>query len=175
MRVLYFDENRNDTAEKELGLIYTSLEDLLEKADFVSLHVPLLPSTHHLIGERELRQMKPTAYLINTARGAVVNEQALCRALEEKWIEGAALDVFEDEPRLCEGESELTNLVVTPHIASATREARIEMARMAAQNVIDVLIENKPPTNLVNEELRPLDNKVITGLTGQSQVLPSRG
>lgn len=153
MRVIYFDENRNNMAETELGLIYTSLDELLEKSDFVSLHLPLLPSTTNIIGEREFRKMKPTAYIINTARGALINEHALCRALEEKWIEGAALDVFEDEPRFCESNDSYANLVVTPHIASATREARIEMARLAAQNIIDVLVDNKPPTNLVNKEI----------------------
>lgn len=151
MRVLYFDEYRNDKAEQELGLIYTSLDDLLEKSDFISIHCPLLPSTRNLIGEKEFRKMKPTAYLINTARAGIVNEDALHTALSDKWIEGAGVDVVEEDSVLLD--PALSNIVVTPHIASATREARIEMARMVAQNLVDVLIDNKEPTNLVNKEL----------------------
>lgn len=154
MRILYHDAKRYDREESEIGAIYTNLEDLLENSDFISLHVPLLPSTKHLIGEREFKKMKPTAYLINTARGPVIDEDALIVALEENWIEGAALDVFEEEPHISDRLKALDNLVVTPHIGSATREARIEMARMAAENVIEVLINGKPPVNLVNKDIQ---------------------
>jgi glyoxylate reductase len=153
MQVLYYDNQRNDTAEKELGAIYTSLDDLLEKSDFVSLHVPLLPSTQHLISSRELKKMKPTAFLINTSRGPVVEEDALYVALRDKWIEGAAIDVFEKEPEMYKGLRELSNVILTPHIASATREARIQMAKMAADNIIEVLINKRPPLNLVNTDV----------------------
>jgi glyoxylate reductase len=153
MQVLYHDSQRNDAAEKELGAIYTSLDDLLEKSDFVSLHVPLLPSTRHLISSRELKKMKPTAYLINTSRGPVVEEDALYIALRDKIIEGAAIDVYEKEPQMYAGLHELPNVILTPHIASATREARIQMAKMAAENVVEVLINKRPPLNLVNNDV----------------------
>ena len=154
MRVVYYDNQRNEKAEIETGAMFTSLDDLLGMSDFVSLHVPLLPSTHHLIGDKELRKMKPTAYLINTARGPVIDEEALYHALKDKCIEGAALDVFEEEPKMFDGLKDLDNVVVSPHIASATREARIQMARMAAENVIEVLINKKPPVNLVNMDVK---------------------
>lgn len=153
MQVLYYDSQRNDVAEKELGAIYTSLDDLLEKSDFVSLHVPLLPSTRHLISSRELRKMKPTAFLINTSRGPVVEEDALYVALRDKIIEGAAIDVYEKEPQMYSGLHKLPNVILTPHIASATREARIQMAKMAADNVVEVLINKRPPLNLVNNDV----------------------
>jgi len=97
----------------------------------------------------QLKQMKPTAYLINTARGPVINEKSLIRALKEGWIAGAALDVFEDEPNISQELKDLENVVLTPHIASATKEARIQMARMAADNVIEVLVYNEKPTDQV--------------------------
>jgi glyoxylate reductase len=150
MKVLYYDVRRNDEAEKNLGVVHAELEDLLATSDFLFLCVPLLPSTEHLIGSRELKKMKPTAYLINTSRGAVVDEDAFCVALRENWIEGAAIDVFEEEPKIYPGLFPLKNVIFTPHIGSATREARIEMSRMAAENVIQVLINKKPPVNLVN-------------------------
>ncbi len=153
MQIIYYDNKRNDAAEQEHGIIYASLEELLEKSDFVSLHVPLLPSTHHLITERELKKMKPGAYLINTSRGAVVEEDALYVALKENWIEGAALDVYEKEPEMYKGLRDLKNVILTPHIASATREARIQMAKMAADNVVEVLINKKQPINLVNQDV----------------------
>ena len=126
-------------AEQGCGISYMSLEDLLKKADVVSIHVPLLPETRHLIGERELALMKPTAYLINTARGPIVDENALVKMLKEKRIAAAALDVFENEPKLASGLSKLPNVVLTPHIGSATKEARDKMAEVAAQNIISVL------------------------------------
>ncbi len=158
MKILYTDSNTCEELEKSLGAKKVELIELLENSDFVSLHCPLNESTHHLIGHKELEHMKPTSYLINTARGPVVNEAALYTALKENWIEGAALDVFENEPALYPGLAELENVILTPHIASATREARIQMAVMVANNIVDVLINKTPPTNLVNKELA--ENKV---------------
>ncbi len=129
-----------------------ALSDLLEQADFVSLHVPLAPETTHLIGERELRQMKPTAYLINTARGPVVDEQAIIRALQEGWIAGAGLDVFEQEPEVPRALCELENVVLVPHIGSASVATRTRMAVMAAENLTAVLRGERPP-NVVNPEV----------------------
>ena len=151
MKILYTDVKPNPELEKDLGAEFVKLDDLLGRSDFVSIHVPLLPSTKHLIGENELQKMKPTAFLINTSRGPVINEDALITALRENWIEGAAIDVYEEEPKIRKELKELPNAVLTPHIASATREARIEMARMAAANVIEVLVNGKPPIHLVNK------------------------
>lgn len=124
------------------------LEELLERSDFVSLHVPLTPETHHLIGERELRRMRPHAVLVNTARGPLVDERALVRALREGWIAAAGLDVFEDEPKLAPGLADLPNVVLAPHIGSATLTTRDRMAEIAAQNIIAALNGNPIP-NLV--------------------------
>jgi glyoxylate reductase len=129
-----------------------SLEELLKNADVISLHVPLTDQTRHMIGAKELSLMKKTAILINTARGAVVEEAALARALREEWIAGAGLDVFEDETKLVTASEKilygLDNVVLTPHIASATGEARAEMSRLAAENILAAL-SGKTPANLV--------------------------
>ncbi|RLE76428.1 MAG: D-glycerate dehydrogenase, partial [Thermoprotei archaeon] len=129
-------------------------------SDFVSLHVPLMKETYHMIGEKELKMMKPTAYLINTARGAVINTDALIKALEEGWIAGAALDVFEQEPLPPNHPlTKFKNVVLAPHIASATIEARQRMAELAANNLVAVLKGEMPPA-LVNKDVlkvRPLE------------------
>ncbi|MCZ6569920.1 MAG: NAD(P)-dependent oxidoreductase, partial [Deltaproteobacteria bacterium] len=125
------------------------LGELLERSDFVSLHVPLNPETHHLIGEPELRRMRPHAVLINTARGPIVDERALVRALREGWIAAAGLDVFEDEPKLAPGLADLANVVLAPHIGSATVDTRNRMAQIAAQNVVAAL-SGAPIPNLVS-------------------------
>jgi len=145
MRIVYFDRYQQPYS----GAEFASLERLLEMSDVVSLNCSLNESTFHLIDELQLKQMKPTAYLINTARGPVINEKSLIRALKEGWIAGAALDVFEDEPNISQELKDLENVVLTPHIASATKEARIQMARMAADNVIEVLVYNEKPTDQV--------------------------
>ncbi len=124
------------------------LKELLEESDFVSLHCPLSPETRHLIGKEELAVMKKTAYLINTARGPVVDEQALVEALRNEQIAGAGLDVYEEEPALAPGLAELDNTVLLPHIASATIETRTEMAMLAANNAIAV-IEGRQPAAMV--------------------------
>jgi len=139
VNVLYHDIKRNKQFEKEYQAKYVSLSELLKRSDFVSLHVPLLPSTRHLIGKEELKLMKKTAYLINTSRGPVVDEKALAEALKKKHIAGAGLDVYENEPKLSPGLTKLKNTVLTPHTASATVEARTAMSELAAQNIIDVL------------------------------------
>ncbi|HDD69099.1 MAG TPA: D-glycerate dehydrogenase [Candidatus Korarchaeota archaeon] len=153
MRILYYDVVRREDLEKELGLKYVDLDTLLKESDFVTLHVPLLPETKDMIGERELKLMKPTAYLINTSRGKVVDEKALIRALKEGWIAGAALDVFYQEPTPPDNPLlELDNVVVTPHIASASLETRSRMAEIVAENLIAFKEGKKPPT-LVNPEV----------------------
>ena len=160
MKVIYYDVYRNEKAEKELGVEYVDLETLLKTSDFVSLHVPLLKETYHMIGEKELKLMKPTAYLINTARGAVVDTDALVKAWKEGWIAGAALDVFEQEPLPPDHPlTKLDNVILAPHIASATIEARQRMAELAANNLVAVLKGEMPPA-LVNKEVlkvRPLE------------------
>ena len=131
------------------------LDDLLARSDFVSLHVPLGEGTHHLIGERELRLMQPSAILVNTARGAVVDEPALIRALQEGWIRGAGLDVFEKEPVDADNPLlKMSNVVVTPHIASASDVSNVERRREAAGEVLRVLSGGLPrPEAVVNKEL----------------------
>lgn len=138
-KVLYYDIRRNKDFEKEFHAKFVSLSELLKKSDFVSIHVPLFPSTHHLISSKELAQMKKTAYLVNTSRGPVVDEKALVEALQKKQIAGAGLDVYEFEPHLTKGLTKLNNVVLTPHTASATIEARTAMSELAAQNIVDVL------------------------------------
>lgn len=152
MSVLYYDVIRNKEIEKKYKAKKVSLAVLLQNADFVSVNVPLLPSTRHLIGARELNLMKPTAYLVNTARGPVVDENALVKALRAKKIAGAGLDVFEYEPRLAPGLAKLDNVVLTPHIASATHAARREMAQIAVENILDVLIRGKRPRNEITAD-----------------------
>lgn len=150
LKVIYYDVIRNERIEKECGVAYyNSIEELLQKADVVSLHVPLLDSTRHLINEKRLLLMKPTSFLVNTSRGPVVDEKALEKALRKKIIRGAALDVFEFEPKVTPGLKKMDNVVLTPHIASAEGEARNQMAEIAAQNIID-FFENGKPGNIVN-------------------------
>lgn len=148
MKVLYHDQKPNADFEKEYDARFCDLETVLRESDFISLHVPLVPETRHLIGEAQLQMMKKTAYLVNTSRGPVIDEQALVTALREGWIKGAALDVFEHEPKLTPGLAELSNVIVTPHIASATEETRSKMAECAAENIIAAL-EGKTPPNAV--------------------------
>ncbi len=145
MKVMYYDVRPNPDFEKEYGTQLKTVEEVLRGSDFVSLHVPLMKQTHHLIGKRELEMMKPTAFLINTSRGPVVDEKALVAAVKSKKIAGAGIDVLEFEPKLAPGLNKLGNVVVTPHIASATVEARQAMSRVAAQNIIAALSGQVPP------------------------------
>ena len=145
MRVLYHDAVRADAAvERELRATYTEPDTLLREADFVTLHTPLMADTRHLINERTLRLMKKTAVLVNAARGPIVDEAALVRALQEGWIAGAGLDVFEEEPKVHPGLLPLKNAVLAPHIASASFDTRLAMATLAVRNCLAVL-DGKPP------------------------------
>ncbi len=145
MRVLYHDAVRADAAvERELSATATDLETLLREADFVTLHTNLTPETRHLIGERTLRLMRKSAIIVNAARGPIVDEAVLAQALREGWIAGAGLDVFEEEPRIHPDLLPLQNVVLAPHIASASRDTRIAMATLAVRNCVAVL-EGKAP------------------------------
>jgi len=149
MNIIYYDIKKNELFEKDFGAKFKKTPDeVMKEADVVTVHVPLLDSTRHLVNAERLAMMKPSAYLINSSRGPVVDEGALVEALKGGVIKGAALDVYEEEPELAPGLAELDNVVITPHIASATEETRGKMSEMAAQNIIDFL-EGKTPPNKV--------------------------
>jgi glyoxylate reductase len=153
MRVLYWTPRRKpESLEREAEMTYVPLDQLLKEADFVSLHSPLRPDTRHQIGARELALMKPTAFLINTARGAIVDEAALARALKKRQIAGAGLDVFEHEPDVTPGLLAMPNVVTTPHLGSAVMEVREQMANIVVDNIL-ALLEGKTPPNCVNPEV----------------------
>jgi glyoxylate reductase len=153
MRVLYSGPRRLPGAEeRRVGMTFVALNELLEQSDFVSLHPPLNAETRHMIGEDEFKRMKPSAFLINTARGAVVDEVALVRALKAKTIAGAGLDVFEHEPRVSRSLLKMPNVVVLPHLGSAVRDVREQMANIVVDNVI-ALIDGKRPPNIVNPDV----------------------
>ena len=143
MRVLYHDTMRCEAAvEREVGATYADAETVLRESDFVSLHTLFVPETRHLINERTLRHMKKTAVLVNAARGPIVDEAALVRALSEGWIAGAGLDVFEEEPKVHPGLLPLKNVVLAPHVASASFDTRLAMATLAVRNCLAVLDGN---------------------------------
>jgi glyoxylate reductase len=145
MRILYHDAFRPDAAvERELRAAYADRDTLLRESDFVTVHTPLLPETRHLVNEAVLRTMKKSAILVNAARGPIVDEGALVRALTEGWIAGAGLDVFEEEPKIHPGLLPLRNVVLAPHIASASYDTRLAMATLAVRNCLAVL-EGKLP------------------------------
>ena len=152
MKLLYHNRSRDVSAETELGVSYRDLRDLLKESDFVSVHAPLTDETHHLIGKAELGLMKRTAVLVNTSRGPLVDERALVRALREGQIWGAGLDVFEDEPELTPGLSELQSVVLAPHTGSATTGTREAMGRLCAEAIIAVLRGERVP-HLLNPEV----------------------
>ncbi len=153
MRVLYWTPRRKpESEEREAGLTYVALDDLLRESDFVSLHPPLNAATRHQIGARELSLMKKSAFLINTARGAIVDEAALVRALKAKKIAGAGLDVFEHEPMVHPELKRMKNVVIVPHLGSATVEVREEMAGIVVDNILALLDGRRPP-NIVNPEV----------------------
>ena len=153
MRVLYWTPRRKPEAEEhEAGLTYVPLDELLRESDFVSLHQPLDATTRHQIGARELGLMKKSAFLINTARGPIVDEAALVRALKGKKIAGAGLDVFEHEPKVSAELKEMKNVVIVPHLGSATTEVREEMAGIVVDNIL-ALLEGRRPLNCVNPEV----------------------
>jgi len=153
MRILYSGPHRMPEAdEAKLGMTYVSLDQLLAESDFVSLHPALKPETRHMIGERELLLMKRTAFLINTARGPIVDEKALAKILAENRIAGAALDVFENEPVVEPALLKLTNVVLTPHLGSAIMEVRETLANVVVDNIIAILAGRRPP-NCFNPEV----------------------
>jgi glyoxylate reductase len=153
MRVLYWTPRRKPEAEERAaGLIFVPLDQLLRESDFVSLHQPLNATTHHQIGARELGLMKKSAFLINTARGAIVDEAALVRALKGKKIAGAGLDVFEHEPKVSAELKKMKNVVLVPHLGSATVEVREDMANIVVDNIV-ALLDGKRPPNIVNPEV----------------------
>ena len=155
MRVMYQDAVPADAAvERDLRASRVELETLLRESDFVSLHTPFLPETRHLMNARTLRLMKRSAILVNAARGPVVDEAALVRALQEGWIAGAGLDVFEEEPKVHPGLVPLTNVVLAPHIGSATAEVREGMANSVVDNILALLSGKRPP-NCVNPQVLP--------------------
>lgn len=150
MKIIYYDVTRNERIENERGAIYyNNIEDVLRQSDIVSLHVPLLPSTKHLMDDNKFKLMKRASFIINTSRGPVISEESLLKTLNEKTISGAALDVFEFEPQINPELLKLQNIILTPHIASASIEARDAMAKTVALNIID-FFEGRIPKNIVN-------------------------
>jgi glyoxylate reductase len=150
LKVIYTDLTRHENIENKYGATFFSTpEEILKQADIISLHVPLMDSTKHLINAERLNMMKKTAFLINTARGPIVDEAALVSALQNKTVAGAGLDVFEFEPKLAKGLVKLDNVILTPHIGSASDTARNEMSRLVADNII-AFFEGKVPPNKVN-------------------------
>lgn len=155
MRILYWTPKRKpETLEREFHLEYVPLDRLLAESDFVSIHSPHTPETHHQIGARELSLMKPTAFLINTARGQIVDEKALVKALAKGTIAGAGLDVFEHEPKVPQALIKMPNVALTPHLGSAVTSVREKMANIVVDNIIALLDGTKPP-NCVNPEVLP--------------------
>jgi glyoxylate reductase len=153
IKMLYYDVYRMSPEEEaQYNITYMPMEDVLRQSDFISIHTPYMPSTHHLIGERELSMMKPTAILINTARGPIVDEKALVKALQAGTIAGAGLDVFENEPAVEPELLTMENVVLVPHIASASFKTRTLMAKMASDNIVAHYRGERPP-NIVNPEV----------------------
>ncbi len=154
MKIVYHDLKRlSVSVEKEYSVEYRSFMQLLSEADFVSVHAPLTDQTHHLFSDRAFGLMKETSFLINAARGPIIDEKALVKAIINKQISGAALDVFEREPRVEPELLSMPNVVIVPHIGSASTEARTKMALMVADNIIAVLVEKKQAPNIVNGQI----------------------
>ena len=152
MNVIYNKRHRDKKFEKKYNAKFVSLSELMKKSDVVSLHTPLNKSTRHLIGKKQFDMMKKTAYLINTSRGPIVDEVSLISALRKRKIRGAALDVFEYEPKVPSAMKKINNIILTPHIASGTTEARDAMAVLAANSIIEIS-KGKIPKNIVNKEI----------------------
>jgi glyoxylate reductase len=163
MRILFYDVVPRPEIEKDLGAKKVDMDTLLKESDFVSIHVPLMKETHHLMNAERLKLMKKTAYLINNSRGPVVDEKALYEALKKGQIAGAALDVFEQEPTALDNPLlKLENVVVAPHISSASFETRAKMAEMVAENLVS-FFQGKRPPNLVNPDVvkvKPLSKQI---------------
>jgi glyoxylate reductase len=152
MRVLYWGPRRKPGPERDIPMEYVEFDRLLAESDFVSVHSPLRRETYHQIGARELALMKPTAFLINTARGAIVDEAALVRALKKRQIGGAGLDVFEHEPKVSKVLLNMPNVVATPHLGSAVLEVREQMTNIVVDNILALLEGHRPP-NIVNPQV----------------------
>ena len=152
MKVIVYDPVKKEEIVKMRGVEYRELNDLLRESDFVTLHCALTKQTQHLIGKKQLDLMKPNAILVNASRGPVVDEKALVSALKKGKIAGAGLDVYEEEPKLSPGLSKLENVVLLPHIGSATADTRGQMAVLAAKNAVAILRGKRPP-NIVNPEV----------------------
>jgi len=152
MKILYWGPRRKPDVERDLNIEFVTLERLLAESDFVSLHPPLNAETRHMISDKQFALMKPTAFIINTARGAVIDEKALVRALKKKKIAGAGLDVFEHEPQLPSAMKTMKNVVLTPHLGSAVMEVREQMANIVVDN-IQALIDGRTPPNCVNPQV----------------------
>ncbi|OSS42440.1 D-3-phosphoglycerate dehydrogenase [Desulfurella amilsii] len=152
INILYTANSKKSDFEEQTGAKFVDLNTLLKESDFVSIHAPLTPHTYHLIGKNELSLMKKTAVLINTSRGAVIDEQALIESLENKQIYAAGLDVYEREPIIEKGLKELDNVILLPHIGSATYKTRIDMSILAVQNILDYL-DGRIPRTLVNKDI----------------------
>ncbi|MEF8880049.1 MAG: NAD(P)-dependent oxidoreductase, partial [Candidatus Thermoplasmatota archaeon] len=152
MDVLYVDHSHNEKLEETLDAKKVDLDELVKKSDFISIHVPLTDETHHMITEKHFKMMKETAVIINTSRGPVINEKTLIKALKKGWIFSAGLDVYENEPEVPNALKQLDNVVLLPHIGSASFETRSKMAEMAAENMLKGLKGGKPP-NCVNEKV----------------------
>jgi glyoxylate reductase len=152
MKILYWGPRRKIDAEHELGMEHVTLDRLLAESDFVSLHPPLNAETRHMISDKQFAIMKPSAFIINTARGAVIDEKALMRALKSKKIAGAGLDVFEHEPKLPPALRTMKNVVLTPHLGSAVMDIREQMANIVVDN-IEALIDGRIPPNCVNPQV----------------------
>jgi glyoxylate reductase len=154
MKLLYWSPRPKPDAERDYGMRRVSLDELLRQSDFVSLHPPLNAETRHMISDREFALMKPTAFIINTARGAIIDEKALVRALKKKLIAGAGLDVFEHEPNVPAALRRMKNVALTPHLGSAIVEVREQMANIVVDN-IQALIEGRVPPNCINPQVLP--------------------
>ncbi|HET7191409.1 MAG TPA: D-glycerate dehydrogenase [Pseudolabrys sp.] len=152
MKILYWGPRRKLDAERELGLEHVTLDRLLTESDYVSLHPPLNAETRHMISDKQFALMKPTAFIINTARGAIIDEKALMRALKKKLIAGAGLDVFEHEPKLPPALKTMKNVVLTPHLGSAVMEVRDQMANFVVDN-LQAIVSGGTPPNCVNPQV----------------------
>jgi len=151
MELYYYDQKLMDSNKLGINVKYLSFNELIKQMDYITLHVPYLKNTHHLIAEKEFKNMKKNSYLINTARGSVVDQQALIKALKNKLIAGAALDVFETEPQVPDELCRFDNVILTPHIGTSTIETRIKMVFQASEKIIQI-IEGKAPENIINKE-----------------------
>lgn len=153
MHVIYYKRRRlSEEEEREIGAEYVNLDELLSSSDFISIHTPLTEDTKNMLGEEQFKKMKKNCILVNTARGPIIDEKALAKALKEGWIAGAGLDVYENEPAVTPELLELDNVVLEPHIGSATYEARERMAEMVVEDCLAVL-NGKKPQNIVNKEV----------------------